>query len=60
MTSVAISKKIKRDIFKSYNIFTNMKIEDPFYSVANMKRLKKSIEQLNAGKGVEHELIEID
>ncbi|MCI9357577.1 MAG: type II toxin-antitoxin system antitoxin, RelB/DinJ family [Lachnospiraceae bacterium] len=33
---------------------------DPFCSEANMTRLKKSIDQLNAGKGKEHELIEVD
>ena len=31
---------------------------DPFYSEANMAHLRRSIEQLNAGKGKEHELIE--
>jgi len=31
---------------------------DPFYSEANMNALKKSIKQLEEGKGVEHELIE--
>ena len=31
---------------------------DPFYSEANMDALKKSIKQLEEGKGVEHELIE--
>ncbi len=34
--------------------------EDPFYSPANMERLKKSVIQLNAGKGTEHELIEAE
>ncbi len=34
--------------------------EDPFYSPANMERLRKSIAQLNAGEGKEHELIEAD
>ena len=34
--------------------------EDPFYSPANMERLKKSIAQLNAGEGTEHELIEAE
>ena len=34
--------------------------EDPFYSPANMARLKKSIAQLNANEGTEHELIEVD
>ena len=31
---------------------------DSFYSEANMKALAKSIKQLEAGKGAEHELIE--
>lgn len=33
---------------------------DPFYSESNMAHLRRSIEALNAGKGVEHELIEVD
>ena len=33
---------------------------DPFYSDANINRLKKSIAQLDAGSGSEHELIEVD
>lgn len=33
---------------------------DPFYSDANMKRLKKSIRQLEGGNGKEHDLIEVD
>lgn len=36
----------------------NIEYEDPFYSEGNMKFLMKGIKQLNAGKGVEHELIE--
>ncbi|MBQ3455895.1 MAG: hypothetical protein IJG36_05615 [Synergistaceae bacterium] len=35
-------------------------IEDSFYSPANMERLRKSIAQLEAGEGKEHELIEAD
>lgn len=31
---------------------------DPFYSEANQVRLKKAIDQLNAGKGTAHQLIE--
>lgn len=31
---------------------------DPFYSASNMRHLQKAISDLNAGKGVEHELIE--
>ena len=33
---------------------------DPFYSESNMKRLRESIQQLEAGKGTPHELIEYD
>lgn len=33
---------------------------DPFYSEANMERLRRGIAALKAGKGVEHELIEVD
>ena len=32
--------------------------EDPFYSAANQKVLKRSIRQLETGHGVVHELIE--
>ena len=33
---------------------------DPFYDEKNMSRIMKAIDNLNAGKGVEHELIEVD
>ncbi len=33
---------------------------DPFYDEKNMLRIMKAIDNLNAGKGVEHELIEVD
>ena len=32
--------------------------EDPFYSEANQKHLKKAIKRLEGGKGQEHNLIE--
>ena len=32
---------------------------DPFYSESNMAHLRRGIDALNAGKGVEHELIEV-
>ena len=32
---------------------------DPFYAEANMRFLREGIEQLNAGKGVEHDIIEV-
>ena len=33
---------------------------DPFYSEENMKYLKKAIKDLDEGKGVEHDLIEVE
>lgn len=33
---------------------------DPFYSKSNMEHLKRGIEALNAGKGIEHDIIEVD
>lgn len=33
---------------------------DPFWSESNMAHLKRGIEALNAGQGVEHELIEVE
>ena len=32
---------------------------DPFYSESNISHLKRCIAALNAGEGVEHELIEV-
>lgn len=37
------------------------KIEaDPFYSEENMAHIRKSIKDLENGKGIEHELIEVE
>ncbi len=33
---------------------------DPFYSESNMAYLRRAASALNAGQGVEHELIEVD
>ena len=33
---------------------------DPFYGKVNMEHLKRAIQQLEDGNGVEHELIEAD
>ena len=34
--------------------------DDPFFSLENVKRLTRSIAELEAGKGTFHELIEVD
>ncbi|MBD5444571.1 MAG: type II toxin-antitoxin system antitoxin, RelB/DinJ family, partial [Lachnospiraceae bacterium] len=33
---------------------------DPFFSEANIAYVKKSVQELKAGKGSAHELIEVD
>ena len=33
---------------------------DPFYSTTNIERLKKAIDDLNNGKGKEHEIMEVE
>ncbi len=33
---------------------------DPFYCTSNMNELKRRLADLDAGKGIEHELIEVD
>ena len=33
--------------------------EDPFYSEKNIERLRKAVSDLDAGKGTEHEIIEV-
>ena len=33
---------------------------DPFYDEKNMSRIMRAIDNLNAGKGVEHDIIEVE
>ena len=33
---------------------------DPFYSESNLAHLRRGVEALNAGRGVEHDIIEAD
>ena len=34
--------------------------EDPFYSTANIERLKKAAKDMEKGKGTLHEIVEVD
>lgn len=53
-----------------FNIFTKKVVReqrvpfsielDPFYSKTNTEHLKKALNNLNNGKGIEHNLIEIE
>lgn len=56
--SVAINMFIK-------NVLMEQKLPfevkaDPFYSRANMQRLKKAVSDIDAGRMTEHELLEAD
>ncbi|GHV58627.1 hypothetical protein FACS1894103_0740 [Campylobacterota bacterium] len=56
--SVAVNlfaKTVIRERRIPFDIVAN---DDPFYSAANQARLKKSLNQINAGGGSVHELIE--
>ena len=33
---------------------------DPFYSDSNIAQLRRGVETLNAGKGIEHDIITVD
>ena len=45
---------------KEQKIPFEISAEDPFYSTANIERLKKAIADIEAGKGKKHELIEVE
>ncbi|MBQ7077888.1 MAG: type II toxin-antitoxin system RelB/DinJ family antitoxin [Lachnospiraceae bacterium] len=57
-TSVAVNMFVKA-VIREQKLPFEIKA-DPFYSNDNMKRLKKSIKQLDSGKGKEHEIVEED
>ena len=56
--SVAVNMVVKT-VIREQRLPFEVKV-DPFYSAANMERLEKSVKQLKAGKGKEHELIEVE
>lgn len=59
-TSVAINLFVKAVLRENRIPFTITQSADPFYSEANQSYLMKSIQELHAGKGKVHELIEAD
>jgi DNA-damage-inducible protein J len=56
--SVAINMFVK-NVIREQKLPFEVKA-DPFYSEENMAALKKSIKQLDSGKGKMHDLIEVD
>lgn len=65
-----LCQELGMNMTTAFNIFAKKMIRerripfdvsvDPFYSKSNMEHLKRGIEALNAGKGVEHDIIEVD
>lgn len=58
--SVAINLFVKAVIRERRIPFEIAASDDPFYSVTNQARLRSSLDQLNAGRGTVHELIEVE
>ena len=55
-TAITIfAKKMTREKRIPFEVSVN-----PFYSESNMAHLRRGAEALNAGKGVEHDIIEVD
>jgi len=58
--SVAVNMFVRAVIREKRIPFDIVGNDDPFYSEKNQARLRRAIDQLEAGLGVEHELIEVD
>lgn len=65
-----LCQDVGMNLTTAFNIFMKQSVRenkisvalngDPFYSDSNMAFLREGIAALNAGKGVAHELIEVD
>ena len=58
--SVAVNLFVRAVIREKKIPFDNIGNDDPFYSAKNQARLRESVDQLEAGLGVVHELIEVE
>ncbi len=58
-SSAAINMFIKA-VLREHRIPFEIKQEDPFYSSENQAYILKSVNELKAGKGKAHDLIEVD
>lgn len=59
-TSTAINLFVKAVLRENRIPFEITQTPDPFYSETNMAYVKKSVQELRAGKGTAHEMIEVD
>ncbi len=58
-TSTAINLFVKAVLRENRIPFEISQAPDPFFSQANIAYVKKSVQELRAGKGTVHELIEV-
>ena len=59
-TSTAINLFVKAVLRENRIPFEISQTPDPFFSKTNLAYVKKSVQDLKAGKGKAHELIEVD
>ncbi len=59
-TSTAINMFVKAVLRENRIPFEITQTSDPFFSENNMAHVRKSVQELRAGKGTAHELIEAD
>ena len=59
-TSTAINLFVKAVLRENRIPFEISHAPDPFFSETNMAYVKKSVQELKAGKGKAHELIEVN
>ena len=59
-TSTAINMFVKAVLRENRIPFEITQTSDPFFSESNMAHVRKSVQELRAGKGTVHELIEVN
>ncbi len=59
-TSTAINLFVKAVLREKRIPFEIMQAPDLFFTKPNLSHIKKSVQELRAGKGTAHELIEVD
>ena len=59
-TSTAINMFVKAVLRENRIPFEITQTSDPFFSESNMAHVRKCVQELRAGKGTVHELIEVD
>lgn len=59
-TSTAINMFVKAVLRENRIPFEITQVSDPFFSESNLAHVRKSVQELRAGKGTAHELIEVN